>query len=190
MKILWLAAATLFALPGLAGCGGSSSPKNTSDPIFFVPHSVSATLSDGLTATLIEDRSTVSVGGTVTYTATLTNPTPQPITYRPVISGGDSFSAPSAGLIVNSPSGQAVFSLNAAAQYVATGASVTLAPGQAISATEAVSTSQVSGSTIAQGYATAGQYTANARFTVIPGTSSDITQAVTATAGPLTVTAQ
>ena len=184
----WLCAALL--VPGLAGCGGSSSPKNTADPILFVPHAVSVPLLNGLTATLLEDRSTVPVGGTVTYTATLINPTPQPITYRPIISGSDSFSTPSAGLIVNNSSGQAVFPLNAAAQYVGTGASVTLAPGQAISATEAVSTSQIPGIALAQGYAAAGQYTATARFAVIPGTSSDISQAVTATAGPLTVTAQ
>ena len=187
MKTKWLCAAALL-VPGLAGCGGSSSSSSSTPTL--IPRSVSATLSNGLTATLTEDRSTVSVGGTVTYTATLTNPTPQPIIYRPVISGSDSFSTPSAGLIVNNPSGQSVFPLNAAAQYVGTGASVTLAPGQAISATEAVTTSQVSGVALAQGYATAGQYAATARFAIIPGTSSDISQAVTATAGPLSVTAQ
>ena len=71
---VWLCAAGLLAL-ALAGCGGSSSSTNTSGPILLVPHSVTTTLPNGLTGTLMEDRSAVSVGGTVTYTMTLANPT-------------------------------------------------------------------------------------------------------------------
>jgi len=69
----WLCAAALLALPGLAGCGGSSS-SGTNSPI-LTPRSVSTILPNGLTVTLAEDRTLVSVGGTVNYTMTLTNST-------------------------------------------------------------------------------------------------------------------
>lgn len=184
----WLCAAVLL-MPGLAGCGGSGSSTNTSGPIFLVPRSVSSTLSNGLTATLTEDRSTVSVGGTVTYTATLTNPTTQAITYQPTLSGSNSFSVPAA-LVISNPSGQSVYPLEPTAQFIGVGASVTLAPGQSVSGTQTVSTTSIPGASVTQGFSAAGQYTAKAYFSVVPGTSSDVSQAVTATAGPLPVTAQ
>ena len=187
----WLCAAVLLALPSLTGCGGSSS-SGTSAPT-PMPLSASATLSDGLTATLTEDRSTVSVGGTVTYTATLTNPTALPITYQPVISGAASFSGPAFGvpatLVVDSPAGQTVYPVGVIANFVGIGPSVTLTPGQSVSGTQAVSTNTDTGLTVSQGYFAAGRYTASAYFSVVSGTSAN-SQPIAATAGPLTVTAQ
>ncbi len=190
----WLCAALL--VPCLAGCGGSSAPKNTADPILFVPHSVSATLSDGLTATLTEDRSTVAVGGTVTYTATLANNTAQPITYQPVLSGTNSFGGTNAlnvpaALVVSSPSGQTVYPIGPIPLFVGVGAGVVLVPGQSVSATQTVTTTKMTGLAVTQGYSASGTYTATAYFSVIPGAALNATPAAaTATAGPLPVTVQ
>ena len=184
MKI-WLCAA-LLSLPCLAGCGGSSSP-NTAAPL--TPRSLSAALPNGLTATLTEDRSTVSVGGTVTYTATLTNSTAQPVTYQPVLSGSGLAGVPAA-LSVSDPSGQIVYPLGPIAQFVGIGPSVTLAPGQSVSAPQAVTTTRIDGLTVTEGYAAAGKYTASAVFAVVPGSVPDASQGINVTVGPLPVTAQ
>lgn len=184
----WLPAIALL-VPGLAGCGGSSSSTDTSSPPVLVPRSVSAALSNGLTATLTEDRSVVSIGGAVNYTATLTNSTAQPITYQSVLSGTNSFSVP-AGLVVGNPSGQTVYPLGAFAQYVAAGPSITLAPGQSVSGTLALRTASIPGVAVTQGYAAAGQYSATASFAVVPGTSFDLAQLIAVNVGPLPVTAQ
>ena len=77
------------------------------------------------------------------------------------------------------------------AQVIGFGQPVTLAPGQSVTATQAVSTTKIAGLTVTQGYPSAGSYTASAAFTVVPGTDLNIMQtAITATAGPLIVTAQ
>ncbi len=184
---IWLCAAALL-VPGLAGCGGSSSSANTSSPILLVPRSVSSTLSNGLTATLTEDRSTVSVGGTVTYTATLTNNTAQPIAYQPVLSGTNSFSVP-ASLVVKDPSGQVVYPVGPIAAFVGVGASVTLAPGQSNSGNLAVSTQHDPAATVSQGYSAAGTYTASADFE-FGAVTPPAAPSGTSTVGPLSVTAQ
>lgn len=186
----WLCAGALF-VPVLAGCGGSSSSRNTSVPIVPQPRSVTAALANGLTGTLAEDRSAVAVGGTVTYTMTLTNPTSQPVTY--LSSFGPGMNTPvGASLTVFGPSGQVVYPLGAVSLAVGIGPPVTLAPGQSVTATETVSTTRMAGLAVTQGYSAAGIYNASAAFGVTPGTTSSDAHApaVTATAGPLPVTAQ
>ncbi len=173
-KALLCAAGSL--VPILAGCGGSSS-SGTNAPV-LTPRSVSATLSDGLTATLTEDRSTVPVGGTVTYTVTLTNRTTQPVTYQPVIGGVSIPNAPAA-LVVADPQGNEAFPVGAIPNYVSIGPSVTLAPGQSVSG------AQVVGNSSEGSYSTAGQYTATAAVSIIPGASGG-TQ-IGASVGPLSV---
>ncbi len=171
-----------LVLPLLTGCGGSSS-SSTSAPT-LTPRSASTTLSDGLTGTLTEDRTSVSVGGTVNYTLTLSNPTPQPITYQPAISG-TFFSSTPAYLAVTDPSGKLVFPTGALPQYGGTGPSATLAPGQSISGTVAVGSSSLAGQ---GGYTAAGQYIASASFIISPGASGGVVSSVTT--GPLAVTVQ
>lgn len=185
-----LYAATLLTLPCLAGCGGSRSPKNTSGPIFPAPRSVSATLSNGLTGTVTEDRSTVPVGGTVNYTVTLTNSTTQPITFGFTVgpsSVDDSPKAVPARIIVSDPSGKDVSLPPGQAQIVTGNPSFTLAPGQSFSSSEAVNTFPTQGLEEGYGYNSAGIYTANAIFGLTPASTS---QYIEATTGPLTVTAQ
>ena len=196
MKIIRLGCAPhcCWLVPGLAGCGGSSSPAVNSPGL--VPRSVSATLSNGLTATLTEDRSAVAVGSAVTYTATLTNATAQPITYQPVLSGTNSFSGANAltvpaALVVSSPSGQTVYPTGPIPLFAGVGAAVTLTPGQSVSAVQTVTTTKMMGLAVTQGYAASGTYTAKAYFSVIPGAALNAAPAaVSATAGPLPVTAQ
>ncbi len=180
--LLWTAGA--LASSCLTGCGGSSS-SGTNLPI-VTPRSVAATLSNGLTATLTEDRTTVSVGGTVTYTVTLANSTAQPVTYQPVYGPGSVPSVP-ATLTVTDPSGAVVYPVGPFPQLVAIGPSVTLAPGQSVSETQAVSTIPVAGLAVAEGYSRAGQYAATVTFGFVPSASGN-TQAAPPV-GPLIVTA-
>ncbi|MDQ2739933.1 MAG: hypothetical protein M3Y35_15220, partial [Actinomycetota bacterium] len=143
---------------------------------------VSAALSDGLTATLAEDRSTVAVGGVVTYTLTLANATAQPITYRSVLGGATPSGGVPAALVVKDAGGNTVFPVGPIPNFVAIGPGTTLAPGQSVSGTLAV------GGSDEGRYSAAGQYSASAFFTVLTGT--DGTSQATATAGPLTVDVQ
>jgi len=185
MTKLWLCAAAL-CVPALTGCGGSSSSSSPVTPT-LTPRSVSATLSNGLTATLTEDRSTVSVGGTVNYMVTLANNTPQPITYQPLY-GGESAPPVPAALVVSNPSNQTVYPLGAIANLVYVGQPVTLTAGQSITETQIVSTDTNNGLTIAGGYSAAGQYSAEASFgfsSTAPNTASTAN-----TAGPLLVIAR
>lgn len=61
------------------GCGGGSSGPSGPDPTAV---SVSATTANGLTATLAQERATVSPDTTITYTLTLTNNTAAPVTFK------------------------------------------------------------------------------------------------------------
>lgn len=171
-----------LAVLGFTGCGGSSS-SGTNAPT-LTPRSVSATLANGLTGTLTEDRSTVSVGGTVNYALTLSNPTAQPITYQPELSGTFFSSAP-AYLAVTDPSGKLAFPTGALPQFGGTGPSTTLAPGQSITGTVAVGSAGLAGQ---GGYKAAGQYTAAAAFTIFSGASGSVASSVAT--GPLFVTVQ
>ncbi len=182
MPAVLLCTAAALILPTLTGCGGSSS-SSTSAPA-LTPRSVSTTLSNGLTGTLTEDRSTVSVGGTVNYTLTLTNSTAQPITYQPLISGTFFSNAP-AYLAVTNSAGTLSFPTGPLPQLGGTGPSTTLAPGQSITGTVAVGSSSLAGQ---GGYAAAGQYNATASFAILPGASGG-TQ-ISASTGPLPVTVQ
>ncbi len=135
-----------------------------------MPHSVSTTLSDGLTATL-------------------TNPTAQAITYQPFIYPAVFGTVP-ASLVIYNSSIQPVYPTGPISAAVANGPVVTLAPGQSVSAIQVVSTKNDPGLTPSQGCAAAGHHTANAFFSVASTTSSVTSQPGTGTAGPLTVTAQ
>ena len=146
------------------------------------PRSVSAALPDGLTATLAEDRSSLSVGGVVIYTMTLANATGQPITYRPVISGLAPSGNVPAALVVRDAGGSTVFPAGAVPRFISIGPSTTLAPGQSVPGTSAVGGND-------QGrYSAAGRYNASASFTVQTG--QDASSLETVTAGPLPVDAQ
>lgn len=166
--------------PALAGCGGDS--RTTPMPPVSQPRSVSSTLGDGLTATLAEDKSQISVGGTVTYTLTLANTTALPITYQPVIGGATPPGFP-ASLIVTDAQGHPAFPLGATTAVIFIGPSTTLAPGQSVSGTLSVGSNKDLGQ-----YATAGQYSAKATFTVQTGSGS--ASQVTTLVGPLTVDVQ
>jgi hypothetical protein len=119
----------------------------------------------GLTASLSEASSTVSVGGTMTYTLTLTNSTAAAI---PVHSNG--LNIPAAGIIVRGPSGAISYDPVPGPAPVINGS---LAPGQTLTTT-----------VIANGFTAAGNYSAIATF------SDDFTPGYSASVGPLTVTAQ
>ncbi len=165
-----------LAVISAAGCGGSSSSGMSAPTL--IPRSVSAILTNGLTGTLTEDRTTVAKGGTVTYTLTLSNATAQPITYQPVISGQGNFT-------VKDPSGNIAYPTGAFPQLVLVGPSTTLAPGQSA----AYDTETVGSGT--GSFSLSGQYDATANF--------DVKQGATATspgadgfgaAGPLPVAVQ
>ncbi len=180
--LLWSAGALLP--PGLAGCGGSSSSSTGAAPL--APRTASATLSDGLTAILTEDRTTVPVGGTVNYTVTLTNSTAQPITYQPVYGPGSSPPVP-ASLTITDPSGTVVYPVGPLPQVVSIGPSVTLTPGQSVSAAQAVHTTPVAGLTVSEGYSRTGQYAATATFSAVSAASGN--SQTNEPIGPITVTA-
>ena len=182
MSAVLLCSAGALATLSLTGCGGSSSSSASAPTL--TPRSVSTTLSNGLTGTLTEDRSTVTVGGTVNYTLTLTNSTAQPITYQPALSGTFFSNAP-AYLAVTDPSGKLAFPTGVLAQFGGTGPSTTLAPGQSMSGTVAVGSSSLAGQ---GGYVAAGQYTAAASFVVSSGASGGMVNS--AVTGPLPVTVQ
>lgn len=171
----WLGIASLLALPGLAGCGGNSS--TTANAPTPSPRSVSAAVPDGLTATLAEDTSSISVGGTITYTLTLANNTAQPIIYQPIIAGGTLSRTVPASLIVTDSHGSLIFPVGAVAQFISIGPSTTLVPGQSVSGTVAVG-----GSSTGQ-FSAAGQYSASATFAIQTGPDS-ASQTATAV-GPL-----
>ena len=172
----------LLAVPLVAGCGGggggngntgggttgttntgttnSGTNSGTQNPL-----SVSGMTNSNLTATISEPSATVGVGGTVTYTLTLTNATGAAILIR---STGPSL-VPSAVVNVTGPSGASSYQQLPGSPPLANGS---LAPGQSISTT-----------TTANGFTTAGTYSATATF-------GDDTSGIPKSVGPLTVTVQ
>ena len=170
-------------VPSLTGCGGSSS-SDTSAPA-LMPRSVATTLSNGLTAKLAEDRSTISVDGSVTYTLTLTNSTTQPITFQPTF-GPNDVSGVSGSILLTDPSGKSEPAAGISVTPIGgTGPAMTLAPGQSVSGTEVV------GNSTAYTYSLLGPYTATASFRVVQGgTTTSFGMEIDAMTGPLVVTAQ
>lgn len=143
---------------------------------------MSAALPDGLTATLAEDKSTVAVGGVVTYTLSLANNTAQPISYHPVIGGATPSGGVPAALVVRDAGGGTAFPVGALPQFIFIGPNTTLAPGQSVAGTLAV------GGNDEGRYSAAGQYSASASFVVQTG--ADSTSQTNTTVGPLPVSAQ
>ncbi len=163
----------LLTLPLLAGCGGGGGGSNgnsgggtpgTTGPV-QPTLSASTTTATGLTASISEASRTVAVGGTVTYTLTLTNHTAAAI---PIHATSASPTAPSAVLVVKNAAGTVTFQPVPGAPPLYNGL---LAAGQTLTTTQA-----------ATGFAAAGVYTATATF------SDDTAGPVNV--GPLTVTAQ
>ena len=169
----------LLTLPLLAGCGGggggngntgggttgttnSGTNSGTQNPL-----SVSGMTQNNLTATLSEPSGTVGVGGTVTYTLTLTNNTGTAI---PINSVSLTPTAPAASLKVTGPTGAVSFQPPVPPPPPLS--TVLLNPGQSISAT-----------TTANGFTAAGVYSATAAF-------GDDTSNITTSVGPLIVTVQ
>lgn len=171
----------LLALPLLAGCGGgggggSSSPTPIPTPIPIptptpipTPPPTSALSTSvitmmGLTETLTENSSTVSVGGTVTYTLTLTNATPAAI---PVHALSASPATPVVTLIVKDSANNSIYQPVPGPPALAI---YSLAPGQSLASTVTVN-----------GFTAAGVYTATATFgdDVTPGYSVSVSRTVT-----------
>ncbi len=126
---------------------------------------VTANTATNLTASITEASSTVSVGGTLVYTLTLTNNTASAI---PVNAISFPVTTPAASLKVIGPTGNVSF---APVPYPAPVYNSSLAPGQTISLTQT-----------ANGFTTAGTYSAVATF------GDDVAGAKSV--GPLLVTAQ
>ncbi len=137
--------------PALAGCGGGGDGAS-------LPQSVSAATTSGLTATLAEDRTSVTVGSAVVYTLRLANNTGQPITYQTQLGCGIDAGREGASLRVTDAAGRAIFPSpdGSGCGAVAVGPPVTLAPGQSVS--DAVTP----GVTLSA----AGRYSATAGFAV------------------------
>jgi uncharacterized repeat protein (TIGR01451 family) len=145
MRVLRSCLAAL-ALPLLAGCGGGGGGGGSSSP-GPTPMTVSATTTHGLTASLTEDRSTVSVGSTVNYTLTLTNSTSAAVTILYVSALP---TQPSGTLIVKNAANVSVYSPTPPPPTLD---NFSLAPGQSL--TQSFSTAA---------FAAAGTYTATANF--------------------------
>lgn len=148
----------------LAGCGGGGGTGDTGGgPGPGSPLSVSVLEANGLTATLAEDKNTVAVGGTVTYTVTLANKTAAPVSIN---ISADALTLPPASLTVRNSGGSLVYQPIPSSPPLSM---LSLAPGQSLVSTQAVAV-----------YSPAGTYSASATF---------FDSAIT-TAGPLSVTAQ
>ena len=181
MRTIWAGVTALLGGAILTGCGGGGPGTTTMTPV-LTPRAVSAVLPDGLTATLAEDRSTIAVGGVVTYTLTLANATAQPITYHPIIGGAMPSGGVPAALVVKDAGGGTAFPVGPMPDLIGIGPSTTLAPGQSVSGTLAV------GGSDEGRYSAAGQYSASAFFAVQTGTDS--ASLTTTVVGPLPVAAQ
>jgi len=160
------------ALPLLAGCGGGggsngnpgtgttgtgtntngtstngTSTLGTNGPAPAVT-SVSIVEPNGLTASLSENTSSISVGGSVIYTLTLTNTTAAAVSIH---YSSSTPTAPPAGLVVRDPSGNQVPGSVPGPPPLD---NTTLAPGQTLTSIQTVS-----------GYTLSGTYNATATFT-------------------------
>lgn len=172
----------LLTVSLLAGCGGGGSNGNSGGGTTTTgtattgtgittgtgtggtqPLTVTGTSASGLTASLTEASATVSVGGTLVYTLTLTNNTAAAVP----VQATSTPSQPSAVLTIIGPTGSTSFQQLPGAPPLANGS---LAAGQSISLTET-----------ANGFTAAGTYSASAGF-------SDTNPSTTV--GPLKVTAQ
>jgi hypothetical protein len=162
--LVGLALTSVLAGCGGGGGGGSSSSSSTgggsSTP---ATTSVSATATDGLVATLSESSATVAVGGSITYTFTLSNNTGAAVSIN---ASSPAPIAPDTVIVVKNSAGAIVL-------YPVPGSppfdSASLASGQSLTATQVVSA-----------FSSAGTYSATATF---ENPSAPIP------AGPLTVTA-
>ena len=175
-RSLALPAISIVADLLLAGCGGGSGGALTSTE----PRSASVQLSDGLTGTIAEDRSTVAVDRIVTYTLTLTNPTAQPVTYRRP--PGDLPDDLPAAVTVTNAQGEVIYPVVVTEIAFPVGPPETLMPGQSVSNTIAV------GGAGLGGYSAPGRYQAVAAFSVDIGETGNAL--ASATTGPLVVEAQ
>ena len=157
------------ALPLLAGCGGGGGGDN-GNPITGTTGtgstgtgtagtagigtsgggvtSVSIVEPNGLTASLFENTNSISVGGSVIYTLTLTNTTAAAVAIH---YSSAAPTAPPAGIVVRDPSGNQVPGGVPGPPPLD---NTTLAPGQTFTSTETFS-----------GYAVSGTYNATATFT-------------------------
>ena len=173
----------LLTLPLIAGCGGGGSNGNSGGGTTTTgtstntagtntsgnnnsgqtPQTVTGKLSSGLTASISEPSATVSVGGSVTYTMTLTNNTAAAI---PVHSNGTGMAA--AGVVVRNAAGATTNEPFPPPVPIYNGS---LAAGQSISET-----------VTASGFTVAGVYNATATFSDEIGANQSV--------GPLAVTAQ
>ena len=161
------------ALALAAGCGGGGGPSVQTGA------QASATLADHLTLGLSQDKTSLKAGGTVTYRITLTNPTAAPITdtYQgyhgggPVTLGMLLIPYDSGSFHVQDPGGSLIAHDGTVSGYPPIApplpVTVTLQPGQSLSATEAYTLTRT------------GVYSASA---ALRGADSSATPA-----GPLTV---
>lgn len=164
--------------PFLAGCGGGGNSSSNA-PVIPTPTvlTASAVASNGLTGTMSQSATTVSVGGNVQYKLTLTNTTDQAVVLHTTYHANQPPGVP-VGLEVKDPTGNLIYPSNSIGGDGGgpdRTVDVTLQPGQAISETIPVN-----------GFTTKGLYTARAGFL----TGSGPTSIITADVGPLTVLTQ
>jgi hypothetical protein len=189
-RIITLCLLGASALPLLAGCGGGGGGNgNTTSPGTTgttgttgtstgttgttgtgtgggsTPNSVSVVEPDGLTASFSENTNAISVGGSVTYTLTLTNNTSATVLTNAV---SETPTIPPAVLTLRDPSNNLV--QGSVPPPPAIYAGVPLAPGQSLTQTQSVS-----------GFTAQGTYKATAVFDDGP---------TGITIGPLVVTVQ
>ena len=172
----------LFLLAGCGGGGGGGNSAGGSNTggVVTPPLSVSTPAGPGLSATLAEDNSVVAVGGTETYTLTLTNISSAAITVNASLNG--SALAPQASLEILNAAGVVVYPTRqplhglVAPPPPPVDNTNTLQPGQSFAQTLPLAVFQ-----------SAGSYNAAATFEVAQSPSTT-TQVVVA--GPVTVTAK
>lgn len=157
----------------LSGCGGGS--NSGSNGSATTPQSVSAVAPDGLTATLSENTSRITPGGSITYTLMLTNHTHQTLTVIPVVGCGIDVPAVGGSVTITNASGITLYPLGGGCSEIGQGQSVTLAQGQSVSGTFTPSAVLT----------VAGTDSVQAGFGFIDGASRAVQSLVL---GPLTVT--
>jgi hypothetical protein len=164
LRIAGICAVGIGAATLLSGCGGGGGGGGSSSSPAQPGPSITQTAVDGLVAKLAESSGTVSIGGSTTYTLTLTNNTGASVAINTT---GTDPTVLSAGLVVQNQSDVDVYDPVPGTPPLDSGS---LASGQSLTETVVVSA-----------FANAGTYTATAAFENPIG-------GVTVT--PLTVTAQ